>query len=79
MLSLTLNAPADSFDDASQVFFGGMSIDDLFRPMHLNFAFFGMKRFPTFACFDVMKNPQIESDLERFRAHLREFFPAQSQ
>ena len=47
MMSLTLNAPANSFDDPSQVFFGGKSIDDLFAPMHLNFAFFGMTPMPT--------------------------------
>ncbi|MEM8885437.1 MAG: hypothetical protein AAGD14_15330 [Planctomycetota bacterium] len=29
----------------------------------------------TFACYDVMKNPQIESDLERFDAHLKRHFP----
>ena len=75
MLSLTLNAPKESFDDASQVFFGGISIDDLFRPMHLNFAFFGMQPLPTFACYDVMKNPQVETDFERYRNHLTECFP----
>ncbi|MEM6654589.1 MAG: NAD(P)H-dependent oxidoreductase [Planctomycetota bacterium] len=76
LLSLTLNAPEDSFDDASQVFFGGMSVDDLFRPMHLNFAFFGMEPLPTFACHDVMKNPQVEADFERYRRHLGQCFPA---
>ena len=75
MLSLTFNAPAESFNDAKQEFFGGLSIDDLFRPMHLNFAFFGMQPLPTFACYDVMKNPQIESDFQRYRQHLAEHFP----
>ncbi|MEM6692088.1 MAG: NAD(P)H-dependent oxidoreductase [Planctomycetota bacterium] len=75
MLSLTLNAPSESFDDESQVFFGGLSIDDLFRPMHLNFAFFGMAPLPTFACYDVMKNPQVEADFARYQTHLQECFP----
>lgn len=75
MLSLTFNAPAESFNDAKQEFFGGLSIDDLFRPMHLNFAFFGMQPLPTFACYDVMKNPQIESDFQRYRQHLAKHFP----
>ncbi len=78
MLSLTFNAPKESFGDPSQEFFGGKSPDDLFWPMHLNFEFFGMERLPTFACFDVMKNPQVEGDFERYRSHLQEFFPAQS-
>lgn len=78
MLSLTLNAPRNSFDDPEQSFFGGMSIDDLFRPMHLNFKFFGMESLPTFACFDVMKNPDIESDLRKYREHLAAAFPVRS-
>lgn len=76
MMSLTFNAPENSFNDASQVFFGDKSPDDLFWPMHLNFSFFGMEPMDTFACYDVMKNPQIESDFERYRDHLSRFFPA---
>ncbi len=75
MLSLTFNAPRESFNDPAQMFFAGKSPDDLFWPMHLNFAFFGMEPLPTFACYDVMKNPQVEQDFERYRAHLAEYFP----
>lgn len=76
MLSLTFNAPAESFNDPSQTFFGGKSPDDLFWPMHLNFKFFDMSPLKTFACHDVMKNPQIERDFARYREHLAEHFPA---
>ena len=76
MLSLTLNAPSDSFNDPSQTFFGGMSVDDLFKPMHLNFAFFDMEPLPTFACYDVMKNPDVENDLAKYREHLASVFPS---
>lgn len=69
MLSLTFNAPEDAFGD-SDAFFEGRSVDDLFWPMHLNFKFFGMKRLPTFASFDVMKNARVEADLARFRNHV---------
>ncbi|MEM6792234.1 MAG: NAD(P)H-dependent oxidoreductase [Myxococcota bacterium] len=75
MLSLTLNAPRDSFDDPSQTFFGGMSLDDLYRPMHLNFKFFGMEALPTFACYDVMKNADVANDLVKYREHLAAQFP----
>jgi modulator of drug activity B len=74
MLSLTLNAPRSAFNDASQSFFEGKSLDDLFWPMHLNFRFFGMQPLPTFACFDVMKNPSIDHDFLRFEAHLNQHF-----
>ena len=75
MMSLTLNAPEGAFDDSDQTFFGGRSLDDLFWHMHLNFQFFGMKAMETFACFDVMKNPSIEEDFERFTTHLEKLFP----
>ncbi|MBE9172913.1 NAD(P)H-dependent oxidoreductase [Cyanobium sp. LEGE 06143] len=74
MLSLTLNAPRSAFNDASQSFFEGKSLDDLFWPMHLNFRFFGMQPLPTFACFDVMKNPSIDDDFLRLEAHLNQHF-----
>jgi modulator of drug activity B len=34
-----------------------------------------MKPLPTYACFDVMKNPQIEQDLKLFKQHLETNFP----
>ncbi|MEM9148711.1 MAG: NAD(P)H-dependent oxidoreductase [Pseudomonadota bacterium] len=74
MLSVTLNAPAEAFDDPAQPFFGGNSVDDLLRPAHLNARFFGMTALPTFAAFDVMKTPEIEADLARFDAHLKAAF-----
>ena len=74
MLSLTFNAPREAFDDGEEWFFAGQSVDDLFAPMHLNFKFFGMQPLPTFACHDVMKNPDIESDFHRLDEHLGEIF-----
>ena len=71
MLSLTFNAPAEAFNDPAQAFFGGKSVDDLMWPMHLNAKFIGMTPLPTFAAYDVFKNPQVERDFERFDAHLR--------
>lgn len=73
MMSLTFNAPAESFDDVTE-FFDGKSIDDLLFPMHMNFKFFGMTAMPTFACFDVMKNADVENDLKRFENHLNTYF-----
>ena len=74
MISATLNAPAEAFDDPSEPFFEGASLDDLLRPVHLNAKFFGMSPLPTFGAFDVMKNPDVEGDLKRFDAHLAEAF-----
>ncbi len=74
MISATFNAPREAFDDPSEAFFAGMSVDDLLRPVHLNAKFFGMTALPTFAAFDVMKNPEIDADLDRFDAHLDALF-----
>lgn len=74
MLSLTFNAPREAFEDGTQYLFQGRSVDDLWLPMHMNFRFFAMEALPTFACFDVMKNPEIGADFQRLTAHLNENF-----
>lgn len=79
MLSLTLNAPREAFDDPTQAFFAGRSVDDLMQPMHLNARFFALSPLPTFAAFDVIKDPQIEADFARFEAHLDAHFPPLEQ
>jgi len=38
--------------------------------MHMNFKFFDMEPMETFACYDVMKNPNVENDFKRFEAHI---------
>ena len=75
MLSITYNAPTEAFGNPNQEFFEGRSIDDLFWPAHLNFKFFGMTPLETFACYDVMKNPDVENDFKRFEDHLNRVFP----
>ncbi|WP_462175505.1 NAD(P)H-dependent oxidoreductase [Pseudoalteromonas gelatinilytica] len=73
MMSITLNAPEESFNDPDE-FFEGKSIDDLMFPMHMNFKFFGMTPIETFTCFDVMKNADVENDFKRFEAHINKHF-----
>ncbi len=74
LISLTFNAPEEAFNDPDQYLFQGRSVDDLFLPMHMNFRFFGMEAMDTFACYDVLKNPDIENDFVRFEAHLDRLF-----
>ncbi|AGA64581.1 Modulator of drug activity B [Liberibacter crescens BT-1] len=74
MLSLTFNAPKEAFDDPSQYLFQGKSVDDLFYPYHMNFRFFAMEPLPTFSCYDVVKNPEIENDFKRLEEHLNTVF-----
>jgi len=74
MLSVTFNAPQEAFDNPSEPFFNGGSVDDLLRPVHLNGKFMGMTPLPTFAAFDVMKHPTIDADFIRFETHLKTAF-----
>ena len=73
-LSLTFNAPKEAFNNPDEYLFQGKSVDDLFFPQHMCFRFFGMRKIPTFVCYDVMKNPQVESDFIRLENHLKEYF-----
>ena len=74
MLSLTFNAPEEAFDDENEYLFQGKGVDDLLFPMHMNFRFFDMSPIETFACYDVMKNPDVENDFKRFEAHINQHF-----
>lgn len=74
MISLTLNAPSEAFNDKKAYLFQGKNIDDLMFPMHMNFRFFGMQGMKTFACYDAMKNPDIEQDFTRFENHINAHF-----
>lgn len=69
MLSSTWNAPLEAFNEPMQ-FFEAKGIDGLLFPMHKTFEFLGMRPLPSFIANDVLKNPTIEADLERFKAHL---------
>ncbi len=72
MMSVTANAPKEAFNDPNEKFFNGLSEDDLLRPMHLNFKWFGLEPLKTFFAYDVMKNPEVENDFVRFEKHIKE-------
>lgn len=74
MLSATFNAPEEAFNNPEEYLFQGKSVDDLFFPIHMNYRFFGMEQLPTFACYDVMKNPTIEEDFIRLETHSKAVF-----
>ncbi len=74
MLSVTFNAPKEAFNNPDEYLFQGKSVDDLFVSMHLCMRFFAAKALPTFACHDVIKNPVIKEDFERFEEHLNKTF-----
>lgn len=73
MLSVTWNAPKEAFTDPSQ-FFEGVGVDGVYLPFHKAHQFLGMTPLETFICNDVIKNPNIDGDFERYKSHLQEFF-----
>ena len=74
MLSTTWNAPLESFEDPAQ-FFEGRGVDGPFMWLHKVYQFFGMEALPTFSCYDVLKDVDVESELRRLQKHLASAFP----
>ncbi|MFZ5958473.1 NAD(P)H-dependent oxidoreductase [Pseudomonas knackmussii] len=73
MISATWNAPQQAFDDPTD-FFEGKGVDAVYFPFHKANQFLGMSPLPTFLCVDVMKQPNIENDVQRYLRHLDEVF-----
>lgn len=73
MISTTWNAPLEALEEPSQ-FFEGRGIDGVFMWLHKSFQFFDMKPLPTFGCYDVLKDADIEGDLRRWQEHLEGSF-----
>jgi modulator of drug activity B len=73
MLSLTWNAPVSAFDDPED-FFEGKGVDAVYFPFHKAHQFLGMTSLPTFLCNDVIKAPDIHTDIQRYEQHLKSVF-----
>ena len=73
MLSVTWNAPLEAFEDKEQ-FFHGVGVDGVYLAQHKANQFIGLDTLPTFMCNDVIKQPDVEGDFARYRAHLENVF-----
>ncbi|WP_248767063.1 NAD(P)H-dependent oxidoreductase [Pseudomonas sp. MWU12-2345] len=73
MISATWNAPRHAFE-AEDDFFEGKDIDAVYFPFHKAHQLIGLQALPTFACFDVVKNPGHENDQLRYKRHLEQVF-----
>lgn len=72
MIVNTWNAPEETFGNAGQLL-EGFTMEDFVKPFTATLQFIGLKPQPTFAFYDVFKNPKIESDLKNYRDHLNQF------
>mgnify|MGYP001601495956 FL=1 len=70
MISVSWNAPAESFGNKDQRLFEGRTVADVFLGNTANYKFCGAEILPAFACFDVVKNANVKTDLERLKKHL---------
>ncbi len=70
MVSLTWNAPPAAFGDKGQTLFEGKTVDDVFVAMTTVYKFCGAEVVPSFSCYDVMKNADVENDIVKYKKHL---------
>jgi len=73
MLSLTWNAPQEAFDEPGN-FFEGRGVDGVYFPFHKSQTFLGLEALPTFLATDVIKAPDVEATVARYRRHLEDTF-----
>ncbi|MCH2207373.1 MAG: NAD(P)H-dependent oxidoreductase [Lentisphaerales bacterium] len=71
MLSTTWNAPEEAFGSD---FFDGADLNTVLLPMRKSQSYCGMAELEHFSAHNVIKNPQIEADQERFKSHLNKVF-----
>ena len=71
LLATTWNAPHTAFDRDND-FFEGVGIDGVMMQVHKTMQFLGVTPLPTFMANDVIKNPTIEEDMQRWQKHLHD-------
>ena len=74
MVCATFNAPAEAFDNPSQMLMQGKVTADLFLPITNNYRFCGVEIATDYNCFDIFKDGNIAEVLENYPAHLAKVF-----
>ncbi|EPX72714.1 FAD binding oxidoreductase [Schizosaccharomyces octosporus yFS286] len=74
MLSTTWNAPCEAFNEFGN-FFDGRGIDNVLFPVHKAHEFLAMTALPSFMANDVLKNPQVDTDISAYKLHLQKVLP----
>lgn len=72
MLSVTWNAPKEAFIE-SRGFFEGVGVEGVYLHLRKAHEFCGMEWLPIFMCNDVVKNPQVERYITKYREHIRTY------
>ena len=74
MVCATFNAPAEAFDNPSQMLMQGKGTADLFLPITSNYRFCSVEIATDYNCFDIFKDGNIAEVLENYPAHLAKVF-----
>lgn len=72
MLSGTWNAPEEAFTDPAQMYHGA-GVDSAYEWLHHANQFLAFEKLPTYAAFDVMKDPQAEKYFQEYGEHLKKY------
>lgn len=72
MFSTTWNAPERAFQDP-ELFFEGKGVEDVLFHLYLSHKYAGFTKLPTFSCFDVKKNPDINAYVKGLRRHVETY------
>ncbi|EKP4838962.1 NAD(P)H-dependent oxidoreductase [Campylobacter upsaliensis] len=72
MLSVTWNAPKEAFAE-SNGFFEGVGVEGVYLHLRKAHEFCSMEWLPIFMCNDVVKNPQVERYITKYREHIRTY------
>lgn len=69
MLSVTWNAPAETFLEYDH-FFDGRGVDAVYLAFHKAHQFLGLKALPTFLAANVDKDPHIDQQIAAYKTRL---------
>ena len=72
MLSLTWNAPKEAFGNKDQILFDGKTADELLISNTSVYKFCGAEIMPSFSSYNVLKDPQVDKDIEVLKMILME-------
>ncbi|RYZ19151.1 MAG: flavodoxin [Chitinophagaceae bacterium] len=79
MICATFNAPAEAFDNPTQVLMQGKSTADLFLNISSNYKFCGYDILTGYNCFDIYKNGDIANEIANYPTHLAKAFHLSTQ
>ncbi len=71
MLSVTFNAPKEALDKGQYL---EMGLENLLSNMNKALQFLNIQHIPSFACHDVIKNPDVDLYVKELKQHIDKHF-----